>query len=326
MNKKVLITGSCGFIGYHLSLNFLKQNFDVYGIDNLNNYYDVKFKIARKSILNKYKKFHFSKIDLKNEKALKKFISNKKFKYVIHLAAQAGVRYSFQNPKSYIDNNIIAYFNLIELVCKKIKPQHFVYASSSSVYANTKKYPFRENFNTDNQINLYGATKKCNEIIASSYAYSNKIPMTALRFTVYGPFGRPDMALFKFLERAKKNKPLEIYNRGEHYRDFTYVDDIIESINKILLKRPSKLNNYHQILNIGSSNPVYLKDVISLIKFKLNKKINIMNFPMQKGDIFKTYSSTSKLRKLIIKSKFTNFRDGFDKFYDWYINKKKTKY
>lgn len=320
-NKKVLITGCCGFIGFHLSKYLIKKNFLVFGIDNMNNYYDPSIKYNRLTLLKYNNNFNFKKLDLKSKDTLRRYLYNNKFDYIIHLAAQAGVRYSFKNPQTYIDNNILAFHNILELNIK-YPPKHFIYASSSSVYANIKSFPFKESMNTDNQINLYGATKKCNEILASAYAYANKIPFTGLRFfTVYGPHGRPDMALYKFLKAIAKNKAINLFNNGNHYRDFTYVEDIVESIFKLLSKKPTKKNDYHQIFNIGSSKPVFLKDIIGYFTERYNK-IKINYLPIQKGDIYKTYASVQKLNKRIKKNKFISFKVGLDKFIEWYESKR----
>ena len=253
---KILITGSAGFIGFHLSSKILSKGFKVIGIDNLNSYYDVKLKKDRNNILKKNKNFIFKKVDIKNYNALEKIFKKYKIDIVIHLAAQAGVRYSLKNPKSYIDNNISGFFNILD-ISKNFKIKKFIYASTSSIYGTQKKYPLKEKFETSNPIQLYAATKKSNEVIATSYNHLYKIRTIGLRFfTVYGPWGRPDMALFKFTKNILKGKPIHVYNHGKHSRDFTYVDDIVGGIFKILTSRDKKKVN--SIYNIGYGKEIPL--------------------------------------------------------------------
>ena len=229
-NKNYLITGSAGFIGFHLSKKLLSEGFNVLGVDNLNNYYDQRIKQDRNKIFKKYKNYKFNKIDIKDYKKLDRIFRKNSIHGVVNLAAQAGVRYSLKNPRSYIENNINGFFNILEL-SKKYRIKKFIYASTSSIYGLQKKFPLKENFNTDNPIQLYAATKKSNELMATSYSYLYKMDTVGLRFfTVYGPWGRPDMALFKFTKNIIKGKPIEVFNKGKHERDFTYVDDIVEGI------------------------------------------------------------------------------------------------
>ena len=241
MSKKIyLISGSAGFIGFHLSLKILSKGFKVIGVDNLNNYYDVKLKRDRNKILKKNKNFIFKKVDIKNYSGLEKIFKKYNIDPVIHLAAQAGVRYSLKNPKSYVYNNINGFFNILD-ISKNFKIKKFIYASTSSIYGIQKKYPLKENFETDNPIQLYAATKKSNEIIAASYSNLYKMRTIGLRFfTVYGPWGRPDMALFRFTRNILSGKPIHVFNRGKHSRDFTYVDDIVDGIYKILVFKNKK--------------------------------------------------------------------------------------
>ena len=236
---KILVTGCAGFIGFHLSNYLLKNNYDIIGIDNLNKYYDVNLKKNRLKLLKNYKNFQFIKFDLINKSKLDTIIKKYNIKYIIHLAAQAGVRYSLKNPKTYFKNNLEVFFNIIESSREK-KIKHLIFASTSSVYGENKKFPSNEYDNTNNPISLYAATKKSNEILAYAYSSTYKLPSTALRFfTVYGPFGRPDMALFKFTKNILENKKIELYNNGYHSRDFTYIDDIVEGIVSVI-KKPKK--------------------------------------------------------------------------------------
>ena len=315
----ILVTGCAGFIGFHLSLALIKKNINVYGLDILNNYYDVKLKKKRLSILNKNKNFTFNKIDICNYSNLKKnFISNK-YDYVIHLAAQAGVRYSISNPRTYLVNNVDGFFNIIEL-SKLYKVKHFLFASSSSVYGLNNTFPLTEEQNTDSPLSFYAASKKSNELFAHSFSNIYKINTTALRFfTVYGPFGRPDMALFKFTESITNKRILELFNNGNHHRDFTYIDDVVKSIIK-LIKKPKRHKIPHQVINICSDKPISLKKYLSLIEQQLSIKSKIKNLKMQDGDILKTHGSSKKLSKITNYKPKTNIEDGIKHFIDWYIS------
>jgi UDP-glucuronate 4-epimerase len=329
MNKKnIVITGSAGFIGFHLSLKLLKKGHQVIGIDNLNDYYDVRLKKDRNKILQKYKNYLFKKIDIKNLKELDNIFKKRKIYCVIHLAAQAGVRYSLINPKSYIENNILGFFNVLDTI-KKNKVKKFVYASTSSIYGLQKKFPLKEKFNTDNPIQLYAATKKSNEVMAASYSYLYKIDTIGLRFfTVYGPWGRPDMALFKFTKNILKGKPIDIFNKGRHIRDFTYVEDIVNGILKIIISK--KINLGPKIYNIGNGKKISLMKYIELIEKNLMKKSKKRLLSLQKGDVIKTHSDTSSLKKDYNYYPNTSVEKGVKKFIEWYIsyfkqNKKKLK-
>tara|TARA_B100000989_G_C19503794_1_gene455509 strand:- start:5 stop:970 length:966 start_codon:yes stop_codon:yes gene_type:complete len=318
MNKKILVTGAAGFIGFHLSLKLLEKGFNVVGIDNLNKYYDVKLKKKRNSILKKYKNYTFFKIDIINEKKLERVFKKNKFFCVIHLAAQAGVRYSLINPRSYIDNNIIGFFNIIDLV-KKNNIKKFIYASTSSIYGIQKKFPLKESYTTDNPIQLYAATKKSNEVIATSYSNLYKIHTIGLRFfTVYGPWGRPDMALFRFTKNILKNKPIEVFNRGKHQRDFTYVDDITDGISKIIEKRSTKVLN--EIFNIGNGKKINLIKYIKLIEKYLNKRSKKKFLSLQKGDVIKTHSDSNLISKRYNYKSKTNVEYGVKQFVEWYLS------
>lgn len=316
--KKYLITGSAGFIGFHLAKKLLQDGFIVVGVDNINNYYDQKLKKERNKILGKYKNYKFNKIDIKNHKKLEKIFRKNKLDGIINLAAQAGVRYSLDNPKSYIDNNILGFFNVINLAVK-FKVKKIIYASTSSIYGIQNKFPIKENFDTNNPIQLYAATKKANEVIAASYSNLYNLKTIGLRFfTVYGPWGRPDMALFKFTKNILKGKQIEVFNKGKHTRDFTYVDDIVDGIIKIIKKR-KKISNA-SIYNIGSGKKVTLMEYIKLIEKYLNKKAKKRNLPLQKGDVIKTHSSTKLLRNDFGYVSKTSVEKGVKKFIDWYLS------
>ena len=319
MNKKIyLVTGSAGFIGFHLSKKILEKGFKVIGIDNLNNYYDVQLKKKRNHILKKNKNYIFKKIDIKNYKNLETVFKKYKIFKVIHLAAQAGVRYSLKNPRSYIDNNINGFFNILE-ISKNYRVKKFVYASTSSIYGLQKKFPLKENFNTDNPIQLYAATKKSNELMATSYSYLYKMDTVGLRFfTVYGPWGRPDMALFKFTKNIIKGKPIEVFNKGKHERDFTYVDDIVDGIIKIVFSKKNKFGS--QIFNIGNGKKIKLLKYIQLIEKNLKKKARKKLLPLQKGDVFKTHSDTRLIKKDYNYNPKTSVNHGVKKFIEWYIS------
>ena len=317
-NKKYLITGSAGFIGFHLSKKLLLGGSTVIGVDNLNNYYDQNLKKNRNKILKKYKNYKFKKIDIKNYKKLESVFKKNKFECIINLAAQAGVRYSLINPKSYIDNNIIGFFNVIDLT-KKYKVKNIIYASTSSIYGIQSKFPIEENFDTSNPTQLYAATKKSNEVIAASYSKLYNINTIGLRFfTVYGPWGRPDMAPIKFAKNIIKGKPIEVFNKGKHSRDFTFVDDIVDGIFKIIKKRKKVSKN--KIYNIGNGKKVSLIEYIKLIEKNLNKKAKKKFLPLQKGDVIKTHSSTKLLRKDYGYVSKTSVTNGVKKFINWYLS------
>lgn len=315
---KILITGCAGFIGFHLSQLFLSQkNINVFGIDNLNHYYDVSLKKDRLKILKDNKKFIFKKIDLIEEQKLDRVFKKNKFDIVINLAAQAGVRNSIINPKDYLESNLIGFFNIINL-SRIHKIKHFIFASTSSVYGDSTNFPLKENDDTDKPLSFYAATKKSNEVIAYSYSKIYELPTTGLRFfTVYGPYGRPDMSLFKFVKSIKNNKNIELFNFGKHLRDFTYVDDVTKSILKIL-KKKSKNNIPHQILNIGSNNPIKLKFFLKTIEKYLNKKAKIKYLPLQKGDVYKTHANIKKLQKISNFTPKTSVESGVKNFVDWF--------
>ena len=328
---KIFITGSSGFIGFHLSKKLLDSGHSVHGFDSMNNYYDVKLKKARYEILKKYKKFSFTKNNLENQKVLSNAILKFKPKIIIHLAAQAGVRYSIKKPRVYLDSNITGTYNIIELA-KKVKVKHLLIASSSSVYVANKKLPFKEIDKTETQLSIYAATKKSTESIAHSYSNIWKIPITMLRFfTVYGPWGRPDMALFKFTKGIIDNKKIDIYNNGKMYRDFTYIDDIVNGIKALIHKAPNlkqlkKIKNDSlssvapfRVLNIGNTRKVYLLDFIDALEKELGKKAIRNYMPMQKGDVKMTLSDTTLLKKLTGYNPKTNLKLGIKNFLKWYL-------
>jgi UDP-glucuronate 4-epimerase len=328
--KKVLVTGAIGFIGYHLTERLLKEGYSVVGIDNINSYYDVQLKYAKLPILgiqkdsiwpnlpyqsNNQKHFKFVKLDIKDRYNLEKLFEREKFDIVVNLAAQAGVQYSIKNPHTYIENNITGFINIID-ACRQNNIEHFVYASSSSVYGNREDVPFKESDNVDNPISLYAASKKSNELIAHSYNHIYDLKTTGLRFfTVYGPWGRPDMAPYIFVDRISKDLPITIYNNGEMERDFTYVDDIVEGIT-LIIKNSIASNN--EILNIGNSQPVNLNDFVKLIEQILNKKANINYLDVRDGDVIRTYSSISKIRDEFGYKPRIKIEQGLKKFIEWY--------
>jgi UDP-glucuronate 4-epimerase len=322
--KKILITGSAGFIGFHLCKDLIRnKNLSLVGIDNVNNYYDVKLKKERINILkNLGTNFKFIKIDL-NSRKIKHLFFKEKFDVVIHLAAQAGVRYSISNPEAYVINNLNGFFNIINQSSKN-KIKHFIFASTSSVYGDNSKFPLKEHYNTDKPLTFYAATKKSNEVMAYSYSNIHKLPATGLRFfTVYGPYGRPDMALYKFANSILKNKFLNMFNYGKHKRDFTYIDDVINAINKIISK-PSKDKIPFQLFNIASSSPENLKKFLRYIENRLDKKAKIKYLPLQKGDIYQTFGDTSKLKKKINFKIKTSLEEGITKYVNWFLKKYKS--
>ena len=313
--KKILITGCAGFIGYHLTkLYLLKKKHKVIGIDNLNNYYSKKLKLDRLKKL-KNKNFIFKKIDITNYNELLKICKNYKIQQIIHMAAQAGVRHVFKSPKDYFNSNLLGFFNILE-VCRNLKINELLFASTSSVYGDSKKIPFLENDNTSSPIQFYAATKKSNEVMAYSYAKMFGINSIGVRFfTVYGSWGRPDMSIFKFSKNIIENKKIEIFNNGDHLRDFTHVSDIVSAIFK-LSKRFKRGSN---IYNIGNNNQVRLMDLIKIIERILDKKAKKIFKPLQKGDIRQTKSSTIKLYKYIGYKSKVDINSGVRDFLDWYL-------
>ncbi|RIO10859.1 NAD-dependent epimerase [Mammaliicoccus sciuri] len=328
---KLLITGTAGFIGSHLSKKLIAQGHEVIGIDNINDYYDVTIKEDRlKSIGTK--NFKFYKINLEDYFAMDEIFSNEKPQVVINLAAQAGVRYSLENPRAYIDSNIVGFTNILEC-SRHHKIEHLIYASSSSVYgANTSK-PFSTSDNIDHPLSLYAATKKSNELMAHTYSHLYNLPTTGLRFfTVYGPWGRPDMALFKFTKAIVNDEAIDVYNHGEMMRDFTYVDDIVEAISR-LVKKPAQPNpewsganpdpssSYapYKIYNIGNNSPVRLMEFVEAIENKLGKEAKKNYMDLQPGDVPETYANVDDLFRNIDFKPETTIQEGVKKFVDWYL-------
>lgn len=318
MKKNILVTGCAGFIGFSVTKDLLRKGYKIFGVDNINNYYSVKLKKDRIKELNKISKnFKFYKIDISNEKKIFNLFKNIKIDKVLHLAAQAGVRYSLEKPSTYIKSNLNGFFNILQC-CKNYNISKLVYASSSSVYGKTGSTPFKENQDTNNPEQLYAATKKSNELMAQAYSNLYKLDITGLRyFTVYGPWGRPDMAIFSFVENALKKKKINIFNQGNHYRDFTYIDDVVDITIKILLAK-KKSNN--EIYNIGNNKPIKLSKLIYLIEKKLNLKIKKKLLPFQKGDVFKTFANIKKTKKDFNYNPRNNIESGVSKFIEWYKN------
>jgi len=317
---KALLTGAAGFIGYHVCEKLLARGEQVTGIDNLNNYYDVNLKHARLDRLKKHTAFTFIKTDIADRSAMQKIFEHDQFDVVVNLAAQAGVRYSLENPAAYIDSNLVGFGNILE-GCRHQKVKHLVFASSSSVYGANKKVPFSESDNVDHPIALYAASKKANELMAHSYAYLYQLPCTGLRFfTVYGPWGRPDMALFKFTKNILAGKPIDVYNHGDMLRDFTYIDDIVEGVTRVIDRPPPPCETGapYEIYNIGNNQPVKLLDFITAIEKTLGMKAIKNMLPLQPGDAPKTYADTTKLQKDFNYKPQTTITEGIEKFIAWY--------
>ena len=326
-----LITGAAGFIGFHLSKRLLEQSHKVIGIDNLNDYYDPKLKESRLEVLNQHDNFEFYKADLKNKDEIDAIFEKYQPTHVINLAAQAGVRYSIENPYAYIDSNLIGFMNILE-ACRHYPVEHLLYASSSSVYGGNKVIPFSTNHNVDHPVSLYAATKKSNELMAHSYSHLYGIPTTGLRFfTVYGPYGRPDMAYFSFTNAILKGNPIKVFNHGKMERDFTYIDDIVEGITKLVDKAPkvnkewdeskNNLNSSfapYKIYNIGNNNPVPLMRFINALESALGIEAEKVYMDMQPGDVQRTYADVSDLERDINFKPSTSIEDGLAKFVEWY--------
>ena len=332
----IFITGSAGFIGFHLSKKLIENGYDVIGIDNLNDYYDLNLKLSRIKLLETISKrknvnFILKKISLEDKKGINDIFETYKPKIVFNLAAQAGVRYSITNPNSYIQSNIVGFSNILEC-CRSLKVENLIYASSSSVYGGNKLMPFKEDQTVDHPVSLYAATKKSNEIMAHSYSHLYNLPAIGLRFfTVYGPLGRPDMALFLFTEKILKNEPIKIFNNGDMIRDFTYIGDIVESLYRLKDKPAKRANDFdytkpdpsiswapHRIFNIGNSNPIQLMQYIDEIENALGKKAIKEYLPMQPGDVQATFADTTKLEKWIKFKPNTSIKNGVIKFINWY--------
>ena len=344
----ILITGAAGFIGFHLINKLLNTPYSITGFDNINNYYDTQLKYDRLKQLgidqtqsfehqivksSKFGNFSFIKSDLTDLQTLNSIFDSQKIDFVVNLAAQAGVRYSLENPNAYIQSNINGFLNILE-ACRMFKVKHLLYASSSSVYGLNKIFPFSVNHNVDHPISLYAASKKSNELMAHTYSYLFGIPTTGLRFfTVYGPWGRPDMALFKFTKAILNNEPIDVYNFGNMKRDFTYVDDITEGISKLLthIAEPDTQWNGinpgtatsvapYRIHNIGNSNPVELMEMIEILQTELGKKAIINFLPLQEGDVEATWADTTSLQQAVNYKPATPLKTGISKFVSWYKN------
>lgn len=325
-NRSILITGAAGFIGFHLARRLLEDGYRVCGIDNLNDYYDVRLKELRLSILKEYSGFSFAKVDISDKNKVNEVFSANSPDIVVNLAAQAGVRYSIDNPDAYIESNIIGFYQILE-ACRHSYDscghpvKHLLYASSSSVYGNQKKTPFSVTDPVDKPVSLYAATKKSDELMAYTYSHLYGIPATGLRFfTVYGPYGRPDMAYFSFSEKIMKDEPIKIFNQGNLYRDFTYVDDIVEGMVRMLNKPPlpNAEGDRHKIYNIGNNKPVKLMDFIKTLEEELGKEAIKEYLPMQPGDVYRTYADIEDLEVDFDYRPATEIEEGLGKFAAWY--------
>lgn len=321
MNKKIiLVTGSAGFIGYHLSKKLLDEGFAVVGIDNLNDYYDVQLKLDRLEQLKPYENYNFVKIDISDKALLEKVFADVKPDIVVNLAAQAGVRYSITNPDAYISSNLVGFFNVLEC-CRHNMVEHLVYASSSSVYGSNKKVPYSVEDRVDNPVSLYAATKKSNELMAHAYSKLYGIPATGLRFfTVYGPFGRPDMAYFSFTKKILAGETIKIFNNGDLYRDFTYIDDIIQGLMRIIPSPPVENENgvRYKVYNIGNNKPENLLNFVEILEKCLGRKADKEFLPMQQGDVYQTFADVSELERDFGFKPDTSLEDGLTKFVKWY--------
>ena len=328
INKTYLVTGVAGFIGFFMSMRLLEIGCRVIGIDNLNDYYDVRLKEGRLEKLKSFDKFTFIKCDISDKSKIMDIFKQYKPDIVVNLAAQAGVRYSIENPEVYIKSNILGFFNILE-ACRNYPVEHLIYASSSSVYGSNKKVPFEESDFVDNPMSLYAATKKSNELMAHAYSHLYKIPATGLRFfTVYGPMGRPDMAYFKFTNKYFAGEPIHIFNNGdfEHdlYRDFTYIDDIVEGVIRLLCNPPME-GAQHKVYNIGNSNPEKLMDFIVTLEKSLSNALGRevvfekVFEPMKPGDVPATYASTDLLYEAVGFKPKASIEEGFKKFAEWYV-------
>jgi len=333
MKRNILVTGSAGFIGFHLTKSLLEKGFSVVGVDNLNDYYDPQLKQNRLDYLNNFVKdrdisghYDFLKLDISDDKALDRLFSDHHFDIVINLAAQAGVRYSIENPKAYVNSNLVGFANILEC-CRHGKIGHLLFASSSSVYGMNVKQPFSVSDNTDHPVSLYAATKKSNELLAYSYSHLYDIPCTGLRFfTVYGPYGRPDMAYYSFSEAINKGKPIDVFNHGEMERDFTYIDDIVLGVMALLETPPepqyneiTKSQARFKVYNIGNNAPISLRRFISAIEASLGKKAIEKMLPMQPGDVLSTFADIDPLVAICDFRPNTPIEIGMEKFISWYL-------
>jgi len=319
-NKNILITGAAGFVGFHLSKSLLDQGETIIGFDNLNDYYDVNLKHSRLEILAKYENFTFIKGDLANNDDVINVFKEYQPEVVIHLAAQAGVRYSIENPQAYMDSNMTGFFNILE-ACRHNPVTHLLYASSSSVYGNQEKTPFSTSDNVDHPVSFYAATKKSNELMAHTYSHLYNIPTIGLRFfTVYGPYGRPDMAYFGFTEKIINGEPIKIFNKGDMYRDFTYIDDIVKGIENMITKPLQREDGIapYKVYNIGNNKPEKLMHFIETLEKAIGKEAKKEFLPMQPGDVYQTYADVDDLMRDFDFKPSTSIEDGLRKFVDWY--------
>ncbi|UCV28250.1 NAD-dependent epimerase [Ferribacterium limneticum] len=328
---KILVTGAAGFIGMTTSLRLLARGDEVVGLDNMNDYYEVSLKENRLKRLTALPGFRFVKLDVGDRAGMEKLFADEKFDKVIHLAAQAGVRYSIQNPHAYVDSNLVGFINILE-GCRHNKVQHLVYASSSSVYGGNTKMPFSEHDSVDHPVSLYAATKKANELMAHTYSHLYGLPTTGLRFfTVYGPWGRPDMALFLFTKAILEGRPIDVFNHGNMKRDFTYVDDIVEGVIRVMDRNaaanvdydpiaadPATSNAPYRVFNIGNNNPVQLLDFIGAIESALGMKAEKRLLPLQDGDVPATYANTDLLNDWVGFVPGTTVQEGVGRFIAWY--------
>jgi len=328
---KILVTGAAGFIGMTASLKLLARGDEVVGLDNLNDYYDVNLKHNRLKRLTSHANFRFVQLDVGDRSGIAALFAAEKFDRVVHLAAQAGVRYSLQNPHAYVDSNLIGFVNILE-GCRHSQVQHLVYASSSSVYGGNTKMPFSEHDSVDHPVSLYAATKKANELMAHTYSHLYNLPTTGLRFfTVYGPWGRPDMALFLFTKAIMDGRPIDVYNYGNMQRDFTYVDDIVEGVIRVVdriaapnpaydsaLADPATSSAPYRVFNIGNNNPVPLLDFVACIENALGKKAEKRLLPLQDGDVPATYANTDALQEWVGFVPGTSIKVGIGNFVAWY--------
>ena len=328
---KILVTGAAGFIGSALSLKLLERGDEVVGIDNLNDYYDVNLKLARLERLQGHDCFKFIKLDIADRTAVEALFAGEQFQRVMHLAAQAGVRYSITNPHAYIDSNIVGFINILE-GCRHHAVEHLAYASSSSVYGANTKMPFSVHDNVDHPVSLYAASKKANELMAHTYSHLYKLPTTGLRFfTVYGPWGRPDMSPILFARNISEGKPIDVFNYGNHRRDFTYIDDIVEGVIRVIdqpaqanvdwsSENPDPATSFapYRIYNIGNNNPVHLQTFIETLEKYLGKPAIKNLLPMQPGDVPDTYADVSDLVSDLGYKPATQLEDGVRKFVEWY--------
>ncbi len=328
---KYLVTGAAGFIGFHVSKNLLERGDEVVGLDNLNEYYDVGLKKARLNILMDYDRFKFAKLDLADRAPIEKLFKDEDFSRVINLAAQAGVRYSLENPHSYVDSNIVGFLNILE-GCRHSHVEHLVYASSSSVYGANTKMPFSVHHNVDHPISLYAASKKANELMAHTYSHLYRLPTTGLRFfTVYGPWGRPDMALFLFTRAILAGEPIKVFNFGDMQRDFTYIDDIVRGVVRVCDRLPEGNPEWsgddpdpgssyapYRLYNIGNNQPVQLMRYIEVLEKTLGKKAKKEFLPMQPGDVQRTYADVDDLIRDVGFKPSTPIEEGIKRFVEWY--------